>query len=124
MICLYSVVSGPVSVMLWNSWLMKILLSNLPNCVAMNSLAIGVDDPHFTLSTTPWAIAAFSKAGAVSGVKSRMTPPPVPAAWTSCRMTELASVTGSFVGKLCPLMPLRRGELEHAAVRVRSDRVR
>ena len=38
----------------------------------MNSLAIGVDEPHITLSTTPCEIAACRNAGAVSGVKSRM----------------------------------------------------
>src|SRR5665213_792246 len=36
----------------------------------MNVFAIGVDEPHSTLSTIPWASAAFMKAGAVSGVKS------------------------------------------------------
>ena len=47
----------------------------------MNVLAIGVDEPHFTLSIRPCASAAFMSAGAVSGVKSRMIPPPGPAAW-------------------------------------------
>ena len=47
----------------------------------MNVLAIGVDEPHLTLSIRPWASAAFISAGAVSGVKSRMMPPPGPAAW-------------------------------------------
>ena len=36
----------------------------------------------------------------MSGVKLRITPPPGPAACTSWRTAELASVTGSFVGKL------------------------
>ena len=39
-----------------NSWLMNILPSNCGNCSAMNVLAIGVDEPHFTLSTSPCAI--------------------------------------------------------------------
>ena len=47
----------------------------------MNVFAIGVEEPHFTLSTRPCASAAFMSAGAVSGVKSRMIPPPWPAAW-------------------------------------------
>ena len=47
----------------------------------MNVFAIGVDEPHFTLSMRPCASAAFMSAGAVSGVKSRMMPPPCPAAW-------------------------------------------
>ena len=63
-------------------------------------LAIGVDEPHITSLTRPWATAAFSSAGAVSGVKSRMTAPPLPAACTSLRMVEFASVTGSCVGKI------------------------
>ena len=41
----------------------------------------------------------------MSGVKSRMTPPPGPAACTSLRMVEFASVTGSWVGKTCDGMP-------------------
>ena len=54
---------------------------------------------------TPWSIAAFMYAGAVSGVKLRITPPPLPAACTSCRMAELASVTGSLVGTLLNGIP-------------------
>jgi len=78
---LQRLLSGPFFVRFENSWLMKILLSNCGNCFAMNSFAIGVDEPHFTLLTMPWAIAACMSAGAVSGVKSRMMPPPFPASW-------------------------------------------
>ena len=91
--------------MLPNSWLMCILPSKAPNCFAMNALAIGVDEPQMTLSTRPWAMAACIRAGAESGVKSRMTPPPSPAACTSCRIVELASVIGSLIGKALPGMP-------------------
>ena len=64
-----------------NSELMNSFPSQLPNCPAMNVFAIGVEEPHFTLSMRPCASAAFMSAGAVSGVKSRMIPPPGPAAW-------------------------------------------
>ena len=60
----------------------------------MNVFAIGVDEPHLTLSTMPWAIAAFMKAGAVSGVKSMRMPPPSPANWYIWISCEVASVTG------------------------------
>src|SRR5262245_3076280 len=76
----------------------------------MNVFAIGVDDPHITLSTIPWAWAAFMNAGAVSGVKSSRMPPPLPANWYICRSCEVASVTGRCVGEmltgmLCDLAP-------------------
>ena len=90
----------------------------------MKSLAIGVDEPHFTLSTRPWAMAAFSRAGAESGVKSRITPPPGPAACTSCRIVEFASVIGSLIGKLLRRDAGRLCDLDHATVGVRRDRVR
>src|SRR3954452_14476432 len=63
----YSTMSGVVSVRLLNSLLTCILPSNWGNCFAMNSLAIGVEEPHSTLSTRPCEIAACSSAGAESG---------------------------------------------------------
>src|SRR5204863_9001553 len=44
------------------------------NCPAMNVFAIGVEEPHFTLSTMPCDSAAFMNAGAVAGVKSSRMP--------------------------------------------------
>ncbi len=105
MIARYSTMSGVLSVRLLNSWLMCILPSNCGNCFAMNSLAIGVDEPHSTLSTRPCEIAACSSAGAESGVKSMITPPPSPAACTSCSTVELASVIGSLIGNTLLGMP-------------------
>ena len=71
----------------------------------MNVFAIGVDEPHFTLSTMPWAMAAFMNAGAVSGVKSSRMPPPSPANWYIWSSCEVASVTGRCVGKTLTATP-------------------
>ncbi len=71
----------------------------------MNVFAIGVDEPHFTLSTMPCASAAFMNAGAVSGVKSSRMPPPSPANWYIWSSCEVASVTGRWVGKILTGMP-------------------
>ena len=71
----------------------------------MNVFAIGVDEPHFTLSTMPCASAAFMNAGAVSGVKSIRMPPPSPANWYIWISCEVASVTGRWVGKILTGMP-------------------
>src|SRR5215467_11832626 len=72
--------SGPTDgSTLLNSLLIHRLPSNCGNCDAIKVFAIGVDDPHLTLLTRPSEIAAFMNAGAVSGVKSRMIPPPSPA---------------------------------------------
>ena len=71
----------------------------------MSVFAIGVDEPHSTLSTIPCASAAFMKAGAVSGVKSIRMPPPSPANWYIWSSCEVASVTGRWVGKILTGMP-------------------
>src|SRR2546423_15392510 len=50
-----SVVSGPTDgSTLLNSWLIHRWPSNCGNCAAMNVFAIGVEEPHFTLSMMPW----------------------------------------------------------------------
>src|SRR4029453_13109860 len=49
-ICSINRVSGPCDAgSRLNSWLINIFPSNCGNCPAMNVLAIGVDEPHFTL---------------------------------------------------------------------------
>src|SRR3954452_15727000 len=75
------------------------------NWLDMNVFAIGVEEPHSTLSTIPWASAAFMKAGAVSGVKSIRMPPPSPANWYIWSNCDVASVTGRWVGKILTGMP-------------------
>ena len=48
----------------------------------MNVLAIGVDDSHFTLSTVPSGIRRLhQRRRRGPGSKSRIMPPPSPAAW-------------------------------------------
>ena len=71
----------------------------------MNVLAIGVDEPHLILLTMPIEIAAFMKAGAVSGVKSMMMPLPSPANWYIWSSCDAASVTGRWVGKTFTATP-------------------
>src|SRR5512132_1598614 len=100
-------VSGPTDgSRLENSWLIQRWPSNCGNCLAMNVLAIGVDEPHLILLTMPIAIAAFMNAGAVSGVKSMMIPLPSPANWYIWSSCDFASVTGRCVGKTLTATPL------------------
>src|SRR5665213_3035227 len=99
--------SGPtVGAISENSLLIQRWPSNAgENCPDMNVFAIGVDEPHFSVLTRFCASAAFMKAGAVSGVKSRMIPPSVPAncdIWSNC---DVASVTGRWVGKTLTSTP-------------------
>ena len=99
--------SGPtVGSTLLNSLLIQRCPSNVgENWLDMNVFAIGVDEPHFTLSTMPWASAAFMNGGRRVGREVDMMPPPSPANWYIWSSCEVASVTGRCVGKLLTGMP-------------------
>ncbi len=94
------------------------------NWLDINVFAIGVDEPHSTLSTIPCCWAAFMNAGAVSGVKSSRIAPSVPDELV--HLDELRRRVGDRQVRRVDLdgnARLLRDE-RRAAVRVRGDGVR